>query len=385
MPQFLTVDPVIDTPAVDARIADPRVAETIDALSEVLDLLDIGVAVLDRDLRVRIVNRRFAKVWPVPPGPAPTVQELIGDAVRGFHASLSPDDPATAPARLEAAMRAGTIPPAEITLADGARRLLRCIVRRDGGRVLICADLPTKDHEADKYLRSGDLVERSMVELRFSNETLESQAAYLASLAEAADANAQAAEEAKRLLELEVAERRQLEGRLRRMATTDALTGSLNRAQFFALGQREVARVRQHGLDLAMLMVDVDHFKSINDRHGHPAGDAALCHLVAELRTGIRRIDLLGRLGGEEFAIMLPAISSEAAAAVAERLRAHIAGCPVAHAAQQIGMTISIGVAMLGDSDCAMEQLLARADAMLYAAKRAGRDRVVCETRGGAA
>lgn len=282
-------------------------------------------------------------------------------------------------------MRAGAIPPAEITLADGTRRLLRCMVRRDGGRVLTCADLPAEDREADKYLRSRDLVERSMVELRFSNETLESQAAYLASLAEAADANAQAAEEAKRLLEREVAERRQLEGRLRRMATTDALTGSLNRAQFFALGRREVERVRQHGLDLALLMLDVDHFKSINDRHGHPAGDAALCHLVSELRNGIRRIDLLGRLGGEEFAIVLPAIGSEAAVAVAERLRARIASRPVSHAAQQIGMTISIGVAMLGDSDRTMEQLLARADAMLYAAKHAGRDRVVCETQANAA
>jgi diguanylate cyclase (GGDEF)-like protein len=365
MPQFLTSDPV---------------AETIEALGEALDLLDVGVAVLDRDLRVRIVNRRFAEAWPIPPGPAPTVQALIGGAVRGFHAGGSPGDPATAPDRLETALRAGAIPPVEITLADGTRRLLRCIVRRDGGRVLTCADRVSTDHEVDQFHQAHDAAERLAVELRFSNETLESQAAYLASLAEAADANAQAAEEAKRLLEHEVAERRQLEGRLRQMATTDALTGSLNRAQFFALGQREVERVRQQGLDLALLMLDVDHFKAINDRHGHPVGDAALCHLVSELRTGIRRIDLLGRLGGEEFAIVLPAIGSEAAAAVAERLRAHIASHPVPHAAQQIGMTISIGLAMLRDGDRTVEQLVGRADTALYAAKHAGRNRVMCET-----
>ena len=371
MPQFLTSETVAETP----------LAETMDALGEALDLLDVGVAVLDHDLRVLIVNRRFAKVWPIPPGPALAIEGLIDGVVRGFHAGLSLEDAATAPARLAAAVRAGAIAPAEIALADGTRWLLRCFIRRDGGRVLTCSDLAATDAEEDQSRQTNQAAERLAVELRFSNETLESQAAYLASLAEAADANAQAAEDAKRLLEREVADRRQLEGQLRRLATIDALTGALNRAQFFALGQREVARVREHGLDLALLMVDVDHFKSINDRHGHPAGDAALCHLVAELRTGIRRIDLLGRLGGEEFAIMLPAISSEAAAAVAERLRVHIAGCPLTHAAQPIGMTISIGVAMLGDSDRTMEQLLAGADAMLYAAKRAGRDRVVCEAR----
>jgi predicted signal transduction protein with EAL and GGDEF domain len=127
------------------------------------------------------------------------------------------------------------------------------MVRRDGGRVLTCADLVAPaNNEVGRSPQAQDAAEQLSVELRFSNETLESQAAYLASLAEAADANAQAAEEAKRQLQREVAERRQLEARLRHMATTDALTGALNRAQFLALGQREVERVRQHGLGLAL-------------------------------------------------------------------------------------------------------------------------------------
>ena len=252
--------------------------------------------------------------------------------------------------------------------------------------MLTCADLVAPaNNEVGRSPQAQDAAEQLSVELRFSNETLESQAAYLASLAEAADANAQAAEEAKRQLQREVAERRQLEARLRHMATTDALTGALNRAQFLALGQREVERVRQHDLGLALLMLDIDHFKSVNDRYGHPAGDAAWCHIVSELRAGIRRIDLLGRLGGEEFAIVLPAIGREAAAAVAERLRAHVASHTLTHAGQQIDMTVSIGLAMLSDGDHGMEQLLVRADALLYDAKHAGRDRVVGDSPANAA
>lgn len=368
--------------------ASDSAADTIAALGEALDLLDVGVAVLDRDLRARVITRRFAEVWALPDGAAPTLRELAAE-VHGFHAADTQADPATAadtqadPAtaadRLEAAVRAGAIPSAELRLADGKRRLLRCLVRRDGGRLLTCAALAAPDEASDHSLRTPDAAERLAVELRFSNETLESQAAYLASLAEAADANAQAAEEATRLLQREVAERRQLEARLRHMAATDALTGALSRAQFLALGQREVARVRAQGLGLALLMLDVDHFKAINDRYGHPTGDAALCHLVTELRAGIRRIDLLGRLGGEEFAIVLPAIGREAAAAVAGRLCARVAGHAPTHAAQQIGMTVSIGLALLADGDAGMEQLMVRADTLLYAAKHAGRDRVVAE------
>jgi diguanylate cyclase (GGDEF)-like protein len=168
-----------------------------------------------------------------------------------------------------------------------------------------------------------------------------------------------------------------LEAQLRRMATTDGLTSTLNRARFLALGQRELERAEQLGQGLAVLMLDIDHFKMVNDRYGHLAGDEALRHFVAQLRTGVRGIDLLGRLGGEEFAIALPGISSEAALQVAERVRVRVATTPLVHGAHTIQLTVSIGVATARPVDRTLEQILARADARLYAAKNGGRDRVV--------
>ena len=160
------------------------------------------------------------------------------------------------------------------------------------------------------------------------------------------------------------------------MATIDALTGALNRAQVLTLAQREMEQVRKIDQELAVLMFDIDHFKSINDRYGHPAGDTALQHLVSKLTGGVRRIDLVGRLGGEEFVVVLPAITPSTAVQAAERLRKIIADNPAVHNGQQIKLTVSIGVALARHNDRTIEQTLARADTALYAAKRGGRDRV---------
>jgi diguanylate cyclase (GGDEF)-like protein len=348
-------------------------------LGEALDLVDFGLVVLDRDLRTCFINRRCEEMWSLRPAflaTAPTFRDFLNEAATNGLYSVPADDlPAYLDER-EADVRAGAIPPIVIELADQRHILFRCSPCADGGRVLTYADI--SDQLEHKAL---DVVARVSAEQRFNSEMLEDQAAHLATLAEAAEENAQKAEAARGLLEHEIAERRQLEIKLRRLATTDGLTGALNRAELMAAAQREMDAGQEHGDKLVALMLDVDYFKAINDRFGHTGGDRALEHLVNTLRAGIRQIDLLGRLGGEEFAIVLPATPMAAAEMVAERLRARVAEASVAFGDRLIPMTVSIGAAMQLDTDHSIEQILTRADDALYRAKRNGRNQVATDQR----
>jgi diguanylate cyclase (GGDEF)-like protein/PAS domain S-box-containing protein len=162
--------------------------------------------------------------------------------------------------------------------------------------------------------------------------------------------------------------------RFERMALTDALTGLASRRHFLAEAERELSRARR-GHALSLLMIDVDHFKSINDTHGHAAGDRVLVELGRTLHAVLREADLAGRLGGEEFGVLLPDADATLALAVAERARSALAAAKVPlDPGGTLGFTSSVGVATLepGDGDAAT--LIARADAALYAAKRAGRN-----------
>ena len=163
---------------------------------------------------------------------------------------------------------------------------------------------------------------------------------------------------------------------LERHATTDMLTGIGNRRTLEELATRAVAAAHRHRRALALLLIDADHFKQINDDYGHEAGDAALKLIAAILRHESRDEDLLGRLGGEEFVIVLPEAAEAAAMAGAERLRHAIEQVEFVARAQRVPLRVSIGIATLlpGDDFAA---LLRRADRALYAAKRAGRNRVV--------
>ncbi|MFI5119591.1 MAG: diguanylate cyclase [Thermoanaerobaculia bacterium] len=169
------------------------------------------------------------------------------------------------------------------------------------------------------------------------------------------------------------------ERRLFTRATTDPLTGLLNRTAFEERALAELARASRTGRSLAVAMLDVDHFKSFNDRFGHLAGDAALTAVARAVARTVRGIDAAGRYGGEEFIVLLVEADAQAALHAAERIRAAVASLGPPRI--PLGVTVSAGIAVhRGDFErTTLESLVARADAALYAAKKAGRDRVVLE------
>ncbi|MGO8755869.1 MAG: bacteriohemerythrin [Gallionellaceae bacterium] len=175
----------------------------------------------------------------------------------------------------------------------------------------------------------------------------------------------------------DITERRALEQELARQAKTDVLTGLSNRRHFIELAEQEMAREKRYGKPLAVLMFDLDKFKVINDEYGHQVGDDALRRVGEVCRQTLREIDIIGRLGGEEFAILLPETAEEKAYEVADRLRLNIAGAAIPlECAGALNITASIGIATLNTTDTNIDKLLNRADKALYEAKRAGRNRV---------
>lgn len=180
--------------------------------------------------------------------------------------------------------------------------------------------------------------------------------------------------ELERLVERQTRELRAANERLARLAAEDGLTGLLNRRRWLELAELEGARLARTGRSSTVLLADIDHFKSINDGHGHLAGDEVLRAVAARLVAGCRSIDVLARYGGEEFVILLPETTAEDAVAAAERLREAVAAPPVAHGERLIAVTISIGLAEWRNG--ALDRVIARADKALYTAKRLGRNRV---------
>ena len=174
----------------------------------------------------------------------------------------------------------------------------------------------------------------------------------------------------------DVTERIRMEKDMKHMATTDALTGASNRHQFFQLSSQELKRSQRYGHDLCVLMLDIDYFKSINDSYGHQTGDVVLRALTVLAKTTLRETDLFGRLGGEEFAAILPETDMEAGLLVAERLRVELAKLTVQAKDNDVTFTVSIGVALASEKDVAIEDAINRADEALYKAKRTGRNRV---------
>ena len=163
---------------------------------------------------------------------------------------------------------------------------------------------------------------------------------------------------------------------LQEQATTDSLTGIFNRRHFLELAEREFQRTLRYKDDLSLLMIDLDFFKKVNDHHGHAAGDKVLIGFTDICRKNLREIDIFGRLGGEEFAILLPQTSINEAKITAERLRSLVAQSDMDTGNQKLRMTISIGVASLKPEEDKLSAVLKRADDAVYEAKRNGRNQV---------
>ncbi|HEY9052739.1 MAG TPA: diguanylate cyclase [Gammaproteobacteria bacterium] len=190
-----------------------------------------------------------------------------------------------------------------------------------------------------------------------------------------------------RLVRMEIAtditERKIMEEELRKakhlaeqLANTDELTGLNNRRAFFALGYRAFKQAKRFEHPISVIMIDIDHFKHINDSYGHSIGDMALQAFAKPLQHLVRDIDIVGRMGGEEFALILPETDLQEASNLAERLRSEIANMKIDSGNNQIKLTASLGVAT-SKQDCdSLESLLTKADDALYVAKKKGRNQV---------
>lgn len=173
----------------------------------------------------------------------------------------------------------------------------------------------------------------------------------------------------------DITAQKEREDALYQRATRDALTGVFNRGHFVEMSNMEIDRARRFAEPLSVAMIDIDHFKGINDIYGHAAGDKVIIALTQGVSGFIRKIDFVGRIGGEEFALLLPRANKEPALEVAQRLRLALSERVVDIGGAEVNFTVSIGVAALRPTTRDLADLMRNADAALYKAKRAGRNR----------
>ncbi len=177
----------------------------------------------------------------------------------------------------------------------------------------------------------------------------------------------------------DISRRKQDEKRLNELATTDELTGLSNRRHFLEQAEAQLRQALRYKQEFSFMMLDLDHFKRINDTHGHDAGDEVLRAVARTMREVMRGTDIIGRLGGEEFGAVMPETGAEAARQVAERLRLRIMGQPIAVPSGFVRITASIGIAHLGSEQASLSDLMKKADLALYEAKNGGRNRIVID------
>lgn len=308
------IEPLDDCGAPNDQAANA--AAELAALRTIVDDLQNGVVVLDKNRRAQFVNRAFRRFWRVPDELADSRQTFVklmyhGRGIRSY--AVSAEKLGEYVAKQLELIRAGDDRPLSIRLANGEVVEFRCKALPGGGRLLT-------------YGNVGELADRA--------ESLE------------------------------------------RLACVDGLTGLNNRRHFLALAENEWSRFQRYGRPLALLMIDIDFFKSVNDTYGHDAGDAVLKAVAESLHRSKRSSDIAGRLGGEQFALILPEATIDRAVSAAERYRTLIGGRPIIAMGRQISVTVSIGVGIAEADMSGFEDLLKRADVALYEAKNSGSNRV---------
>ena len=177
-------------------------------------------------------------------------------------------------------------------------------------------------------------------------------------------------------IERDLTRYKKMERQLANMALFDSLTGALSRAAYLQHAEKEFKRSKRYNRPLSTIMIDIDHFKKINDQYGHAAGDHVLQIFVEAIEEEIRGPDAIGRIGGEEFALLMPDTPLKAAAHLAERVRQRITKYPYIAGKMLIEVTASLGVAVMEEEDANYKAMLQRADEALYTAKHSGRNRV---------
>ena len=302
--------------AIQAYGAPCADAAQLTALRAIVDDLDYGIVVLDRGRRVQFINRAFRRFWRIPDDVAETHDTFVRTMYhgRGMAAyAVTPDRLGDYIAQQLDVIRSGEERPLKIRFANGEVVQFRCKALPDGGRLLT-------------YGNVSDLVR-----------------------------------------EFEAVER---------LACIDGMTGVNNRRHFMVLAEVEWSRFSRYNRPLAALMIDIDLFKSVNDTYGHDAGDEVIKSVADTLQKSKRASDIVGRLGGEEFALLLPEATHDSALAAGERLRKLVADSVIVAGGQRIPVTVSVGASGGRADTINVEALLKEADLALYEAKRAGRNRV---------
>jgi diguanylate cyclase (GGDEF)-like protein len=301
--------------ALDDGLATANIKAQLTVLRTIVDDLDYGIVVLDRERRVQFINRAFRRYWRVPddwPESRASFIKLMYHCRSASAYAVAHDRLGDYVLKQMSLIRSGEDRPLKIRLASGEVIQFRCKALPDGGRLLT-------------YGNVSDLIRET--------EALE------------------------------------------RLASIDGMTGLNNRRHFLELAESEWARFKRYGRPLALLMMDIDHFKSVNDSYGHDIGDEVIRAVADTLQKQKRVSDIAGRLGGEEFALLLPEATLDSAVTAAERLRGLVEAQVIAVGGQHIAVTISVGASAVQAETLGIEELIKQADVALYEAKRSGRNR----------